>query len=84
MTRDEDYWNGPGAVAVEHRDGSRETVTFDTRLEAETWLALLPWRQATAATQVTGDDDVADIASAILVGAAVLRPEDVASALSWN
>lgn len=78
MRRDEDYWNGPGAVAVEHRDGRRETVTFATRLEAEQWLGLLPWRQG------MDDDDVAGIASAILVGAAVLRPEDVASALSWN
>jgi hypothetical protein len=74
----EEYWNGPGAVAVTYRDGRRETVTFDTRAEAEVWLGLLPWRMG------MGDDEVADIASAILVGAAVLRPEDVAAALSWN
>lgn len=78
MQPGEAYWNGPGAVAVEYRDGGRETVTFDTRVEAEQWLGLIPWRQG------MGDAEVADIASATLVGTAVLRPEDVRAPISWN
>lgn len=65
-------------MAVEHRDGRRETVTFASRLEAEQWLGLLPWRQA------AGDDDVASIGAASLVTAAMWRPEDARRALSLN
>jgi hypothetical protein len=73
-----EYWHNPAAVAVEYRDGRRETVPFTSRVEAEQWLGLLPWRQG------AGDDEVADVASAMMVAVAVLRPEDVTAAVSWN
>lgn len=72
------YWNGPAAVAVTYRDGRRETVTFDSRLEAEQWVGLLPWRQA------EGDAEVTDIAAARLLDVPVLRVADVAAVISWN
>ena len=72
------YYLRPAAVAVEYHDGRRETVTFDTRLEAEQWLGLLPWRQA------AGDAEVVGIGAAQLVAVAVLRTEDIAAAISWN
>ena len=76
--RGEEHWNGKAAVVVEYAGGGRETVTFDTRIEAEQWLSLLPWRQA------AGDEEVSDIRSAMLAETAVVRPEDVVAALSWN
>ena len=76
--RGEEHWNGPAAIRVEYDDGRRDTVTFDTRIEAEQWLGLLPWRQA------AGDEEVSDIRSAMLAETAVVRPEDVVAALSWN
>lgn len=74
MTAGRTYWLDPAALVVEHRDGRRKTVTFDTRIEAEQWLGLLPWRQA------AGDAEVAGIGAAWLVTTAVLRPEDMTSA----
>ena len=76
------YWLAPAAVAVEHRDGRRETVTFDSRLDArvkaEQWLGLLPWRQG------LGDEEVAGIGAAWLVATAVRRPEEIVAPLTWN
>ena len=76
--RGEEHWNGPAAIRVEYDDGRRDTVTFDTRIEAEQWLGLLPWRQA------AGDSDVAGIVAAQIAETGLRRAEDVVTALSWN
>ncbi len=81
-----DYWNGPAAVVIEYHDGRRDYLTFSTRIEAEQWVALLPWLQAERARADTGSaaEDERAIRSAQLAETGVLRPEEVVAALSWN
>ena len=59
--RDGFYWTFPAAVELTYADGRRELRPFASRLEAEAWLALIPWGQR------LGLEEFAGIASAVMV-----------------
>lgn len=65
MDRDESYWNNPAIVEVEYHNGRRVDLAFETRLAAEAYVGQIPW------LQVAGDDEAAQIATAIVRQAAV-------------
>lgn len=65
MERDAAYWNGPAVVEVEYHNGRREDKAFATRLEAEAWVALIPW------LQTAGNEEAETVFTAILRQAAV-------------
>ncbi len=59
--RDGFYWTFPAAVELTYADGRRELRPFASRLEAEAWIALIPWGQLLGLAEFQG------IASAVLV-----------------
>ena len=59
--RDAFYWQFPCGVQLDYRDGRRELRPFPSRLEAETWVALLPMLQA------WGHEEAAGVTAAIVV-----------------
>ena len=61
MTRDGFYWSFPAGVELTFHDGRRELRPFPTRLEAETFVALIPW------LQLWSHEEAAGVASAIVV-----------------
>ncbi len=59
--RDAFYWQFPCGVQLDYRDGRRELRPFPSRLEAETWIALIPWGQRLGLEEFRG------IAAAVMV-----------------
>ena len=54
------WWNSPAAVQIGLRGGASTILMFETRLEAEQWVYLLPLRQA------MGDEQVEAVVWALL------------------
>ena len=59
--RDGFYWTFPAAVELTYADGRRELRPFPSRLEAETWVALVPL------LQTMGHEEAAGVTAAVLV-----------------
>ncbi len=61
IARDAFYWQFPAAVRLTFADGREELRVFGSRLEAEAWIALIPWGQRLGLAEFQG------IASAVIV-----------------
>ena len=59
--RDGFYWTFSAAVELTYADGRTELRPFPSRLEAETWVALVPL------LQTMGHEEAAGVTAAILV-----------------
>ena len=61
MRLDAFYWSFPAAVRLSYADGCEELRVFASRLEAEAWVALIPWGQRLGLEEFRG------IAAAVMV-----------------
>ena len=59
--RDAFYWQFPAGVELTYADGRRELRPFASRLEAEAWVALIPWGQR------LGLEEFREISAAVMV-----------------
>ena len=59
--RDAFYWSFPAAVRLSYADGRRELRPFPSRLEAETFVAIIPL------LQVWGHEEAAGVTAAVVV-----------------